>query len=304
MISSNVESQLSILRETTQELKDIIENMKELMRQLKNDGFWKVHLFTICKDPATQVQDKLNTLLCVSQRLQNFSDATLKKTAKKYWEDVSKIKSHSDELLLNLSKNAPVPSGICYKAIVEGTDLLQRKLDDFLKVPLQLNVDEEEPKNECWNTDESPHEEPPRMSKRENNLNLHEPILKLISARDQLEDIMVDLEGMMKGRKRRNDVEQVINAKVKKRLITAKHLLYTINKTSSSIYAKKMEFSVQKTRSQAVRADRSLEELLSFLSAMPLGRYQSFYKTFVENVEYLYTLIDEIGQLQVILGAM
>ncbi|CAL2035535.1 unnamed protein product [Caenorhabditis brenneri] len=143
-ISSTLMHEVNILKETTEELKEILENMEEPMRQLKNEGFWQVQLFTTCEDPATQIQEKLKTLLCVSERLQNFSDATLEETAKKYLENVSKIKSLSDKLVLTLSRKEAANSVDCYKAIVEGTDFLQKKLDEFLEALLELNVDHKE----------------------------------------------------------------------------------------------------------------------------------------------------------------
>ncbi|EGT36719.1 hypothetical protein CAEBREN_05108 [Caenorhabditis brenneri] len=177
-ISSPLMHEFDILKETIQELKDILENMEEPMRQLKNEGFWQVQLFTTCEfysiqskpellhlhfnvsfgfqEPATKVQEKLNTLLCVSERLQNFSDPFLEETAKKYLDNVFKIKSLSDKLVLTLSRKEAARSVDCYKVIVEGTGWLQQKLDEFLEALLELNVDHKGPEQVNTKTDETP----------------------------------------------------------------------------------------------------------------------------------------------------
>ncbi|CAL2035533.1 unnamed protein product [Caenorhabditis brenneri] len=278
-ISSGSMLEVNMLRQTTQELKAVLQRMEEPIRQMKNDRFWDADRYSICRRLATKIEEKLNTLLCVSERLQSYSDATWKEAAKKYWKYIAGVKSYSDNLLWALERNDSVQSVNRYNQIVMEI-CYGRIIDELFNVKESLD-----------------------QKKIENDRIVHEAVSKLIEARKELEDIVMGLKHTMEWSCRKGEInktERGASTTIENNLMTAQQLLRVIKESTFAITSNKMEFSniAQRILNLTLHVGESRNQFLAALCEEPLNSNRSIYETFVGDVEFLNSLIDEIAKLQ------
>ncbi|EGT36747.1 hypothetical protein CAEBREN_14866 [Caenorhabditis brenneri] len=277
-ISSGSMLEVNMLRQTTQELKAVLHRMEEPMQQVKNDRFC-ADRYSICRRLATKVEEKLNTLLCVSERIQSYSDATWKEAAKKYWKYIAKVKSYSDELLLALKQNDPVQSVNCYNQIVKEI-CYGEIIDELFNVMESLD-----------------------QKKIENDRIVHEAVSKLIEARKKLEDIVMGLKHTMEWSCRKGEInktERGASTTIENNLMAAQQLLHVIKESTFAITSNKMEFSniAQRILNLTLKVGESRNRFFAALCEEPLCSNRNIFETFVEDVKFLNSLIDEIAKLQ------